>query len=120
MTVAEPTLFDVAPEPFRNSDPLTARAAAQELDSAKQRSLVLDGLHALGGNGTADEVRDWLNRNRPQAGEGWQRNVVSSRLSQLKDGRRYGGNPPVRDSGSRRPSAAGKAVIVFEVVRAAS
>lgn len=100
--------------PVRASDPDTSAIAAAVLDGANDRALVLAALRDHGGRGTADEVTDWLNEATTRT---WQRSVVSSRLSQLCDERRFPQGVPVRDSGDRGTGATGRPVIVFEVIR---
>lgn len=119
MTVAEPlNLFDVAPEPFRNSDPDTSAAAARTLDAANDRAEVLAALTALGGRATADDIWDHLDRTQPV--RRWQRSCVSSRLSQLKDPRRFPAGVPVVDTGDRTVGPTGRPVIVFALTEVAS
>ena len=79
--------------PVRLTDPATSVMAARTLDAANDRAIVLDALHAIGGRGSADDVWEHLDRTQPS--RRWQRSCVSSRLSQLKDPRRYAGDPPV-------------------------
>jgi hypothetical protein len=99
--------------PVRLSDPSTSVAAARTLDAANDRALVLDALKAIGGRGSADDVWDHLDRTQPA--RRWQRSVVSSRLSQLKDQRRYGGDPLVVVVGEK-VGPSGRPVMVFGVV----
>jgi hypothetical protein len=113
MSTAETlSLFDVAPEPFRNSDPETSRIAARTIDAANDRAVVLEALNALGGRGTADDVWDHLDAAQPA--RRWQRSVISSRLSQLKDPRRFPDGCPIRVVGETT-GPSGRPVLVFEV-----
>lgn len=99
--------------PVRLSDPATSVAAARTLDAANDRALVLDALKAIGGRGSADDVWDELDRTQPT--RRWQRSVVSSRLSQLKDPKRYAADPPIVVVGEK-VGPSGRPVLVFGVV----
>lgn len=110
--VDTPTLpFDA---PVRAGDPDTSAFAAAVLDAANDRQVVLAALNALGGRGTADDIWDYLDRAEPT--RRWQRSAVASRLSQLKDPKRFPDGCPIRATDDRAMSAAGRPVIVFEVV----
>lgn len=104
MTTYEPTLDDYLAA--RASDPDTSHTAALS-DKTVDRELVLECLRFHGGWGTAGQVTEWLNQGERQ----WQRNVVSSRLSQL---RRRG---LVEDTGERRGGEGNRPTIVWRVVR---
>ena len=99
--------------PVRLTDPPTSVEAARTLDAANDRALVLDALKAIGGKGSADDVWDHLDRTQPT--RRWQRSCVSSRLSQLKDPKRHGGDPPVVVTGEK-VGPSGRTVLVFGVV----
>lgn len=112
MTAVEtPTLpFDA---PVRASDPDTSAFAAAVLDAANDRQIVLEALRAIGGRGTADQVHAFLDRTQPT--KHWQRSAVASRLSQLKDEKRFPAGVPVKATDDRELSPAGRPAIVFEV-----
>lgn len=102
MTPAQQTLD----YPARNADPDTSHISAA-VDRRVDREIVLECLRFNGGWGTAGQVTEWLNRGERQ----WQRNVVSSRLSQL---RRRG---LVEDSSERADGEGNRPTIVWRVVR---
>lgn len=94
---------------YRYADPDTSQAAAESVreSAPNDRAVILEALRSCGGQATCDQLRHML----AQQGRQRDRNVVSRRITDLRD------RGLVRDSGRRSTKGNGRPVVVWEVAR---